>query len=337
MTEHFPALPYPWQKDEWQRLNRHIDERQLPHALMFSGPLGVGKVHLAKALAQRLLCQAPQQGTACGKCHSCGLLKAQTHPDLTILQPEEPGKAIKIDAVRELTRSLGNTAQQGGYKVVVMEPAEAMNINAANALLKTLEEPADNTCLILVSHTPSSVLPTIRSRCQIRPLPLPPASRVLEWLKPLVSGSGFEAGELLDRARGAPLTALGLLDGDRLEQRRQREQDFLKLCDQKLTAMQLADNWQKGDVGEAIEWLLGWLYDLARWQTGVGVSALDALPDHLRQTLKRVPPALLHRYLEKLMTVKRQWLSGANPNKQLLLEELLLDWGVLLRQAQRAA
>lgn len=337
MSEHFPALPYPWQKEPWQRLNRQIGEGQLPHALMFAGPPGIGKGHLATALAQRLLCQTPQQDTACGKCHSCGLLKAQTHPDLTVLQPEEPGKAIKIDAIRELTQTLGTTAQQGGYKVVILDPAEAMNANSANALLKTLEEPADDTLLILISHTPSAVLPTIRSRCQLRSFAIPPRAQVLNWLNPLVSGSGFEPEALLELARGAPLHALALLEGDALEQRRQREKDFIKLCDQQLTAIQLADQWQKGDVGEAIEWLLIWLYDLARWQAGADVSTFKPLPDHLQHQFQRIPPALLHRYLEKLLTVKSQWLSGANPNKQLLLEELLLDWGVVMRQAMKAA
>jgi len=337
MRDDFPALPYPWQKTPWQRLGRQIDEAQLPHALMVSGPEGVGKRHLATALAQRLLCQAPQQGAPCGKCHSCGLLRAQTHPDLFQMQPEEPGKAIKIDAVRELTRALGTTAQQGGYKVVILEPAEAMNANAANALLKTLEEPASDTLLILVSHTPSAVLPTIRSRCQIVPLAIPPRAQVLEWLRPLVASSGFDADPLLDLGRGAPLKALALLEGDALEQRRQMEQDFLKLCADQLTAVALADQWQKGDVTTTLEWLLMWVYDLARWQAGAEVVTFRPLSEGMQQHFRNIPGALLHRYLEKLLTVKRQWLSGANPNKQLLLEELLLDWGVLLRQARRAA
>lgn len=337
MSDNFPALPYPWQKDQWQSFNKHIDDNQLAHALMLAGPAGIGKRHLANALAQRLLCQTPQQGAACGKCHSCGLLRAQTHPDLKYLQPEEPGKAIKIDAVRELTRALGTTAQQSGYKVVIIEPAEAMNTNSANALLKTLEEPADDTLLILVSHTPSAVLPTIRSRCQIRSLPMPRKAVVLDWLSPLVTSSGIAPEPLLDMARGAPLNALALLEGDTLEQRQQMEKSFIQLCDNKTTAIALAGEWQKGDVTATLEWLLIWVYDLARWQAGAEVSTFKPLPDHLRQQLGKIPGALLHRYLEKLLTVKAQWLSGANPNKQLLLEELLLDWGVLLRQAQRAA
>lgn len=330
----FPALPYPWHKTLWERLTRQSDEGQLPHAIMLAGPPGVGKRHLAVALAQRVLCQTPQQGSPCGKCHSCGLLRAGTHPDLTWLEPEEPGKAIKIDAVRELTRALGTTAQQSGYKAVVIGPAEAMNANAANALLKTLEEPAENTLLIVVSHSPSAVLPTIRSRCQMLSLPVPPKVQVLEWLRPLVSGSGFEAETLLELGRGAPLKALALLEGDALEQRRQMERDFIAFNANQLTAVVLADRWQKGDVTATLEWLLLWCYDLSRWQAGIELGTFKPLDSALRQRFQSIPGDLLHRYIEKLLGVKRQWLSGANPNKQLLLEELLLDWGVLLRRAR---
>jgi len=333
----FPALAYPWQSNTMRQLEQQIEEDRLPHALMLTGPPGVGKRHLARVLAQRLLCRAPRAGSACGKCHACGLLRAGTHPDFHRIAPEEPGKAIKIDAVRELTRRLVGHAQQSGYKLVTLEPAEAMNANAANALLKTLEEPAENTLLILVSDNPASVLPTIRSRCQLCPLPMPPRDRVLPWLSPLVSSSDITPDRLLDLARGAPLKALALLQGDALEQLQQMERDFIALCEQRLTAMALADQWQKGDLTVFLEWLLNWIYDLTRWQQGLELAGFSALPETLQSRLRRLPPALLHRYLAKLLRVKQQWLSGANPNKQLLLEELLLDWGALLRQGSRAA
>lgn len=309
----------------------------MPHALMLSGPQGIGKRHLAQALAQRVLCLTPASGTACGKCRVCELLKAGSHPDFMRLEPEEPGKAIRIDEVRALTQTLGQTAQQGGYKVVIVDPAEAMNVNAANALLKSLEEPAANTLLILISHSPSLVMPTIRSRCQIHLLPLPSADQVLSWLTPLMTGSGQSPEQLLDAARGAPLTALGLLDGDALEWRQQLQDGLLQLSEERISAIALAGQWLNADVTATLEWLLGWVHDLARWRVGAASAVMDTLPAGVQERLRHISLSVLHRYLEKLLTIKKQLLSGANPNKQLLLEELLLDWGLVLRRRARTA
>ncbi|MDQ2077997.1 DNA polymerase III subunit delta' [Marinimicrobium sp. ABcell2] len=332
----FPALPYPWQQNDWQSFSAQLEQRHLPHALMLAGPQGIGKRHLAEALAQRVLCLSPASGTACGKCRACDLMKAGTHPDITWLEPEEPGKAIKIDSVRALIQTLGQTAQQGGYKVVIVDPAEAMNANASNALLKSLEEPAENTLLILISHTPSAVMPTIRSRCQMHLLALPGEEQVLRWLTPLMTGSQVAPERLLAAARGAPLTALALLEGDALEWREQLQDGLVQLSEDRVSAIALAAQWQNADVAATLEWLLGWVHDLARWRVGAPSVVMDELPEAAQQRFRQLSLPVLHRYLEKLLTTKKQLLSGANPNKQLLLEELLLDWGVLLKQRERS-
>jgi len=333
----FPLHPYPWQLGEWQQLAQLIAHKKLPHALMLAGPKGVGKRHFAEALAQLLLCQNPREGGACGQCRGCELNKAATHPDLLWLEPEEQGKAIKVDQVRELTESLSKTAQQSGYKVVVLEPAEAMNTNAANALLKSLEEPAANTLLLLVSHSPSAVLPTIRSRCQLRALPMPRQEQVLRWLSPLLVGRDIAAESLLAAARGAPLIALGLLEGDALEQREQQLQQLTRLSLGQVSAIELAASWHNGDALALMEWLLGLMHQLACWLASGDQSQVANWPVELRERLTQVSPSLLHRYVEKLLHSKKLLLSGANPNKQLLWEELLLDWGVVLRPQGRRA
>lgn len=333
----FPIHPYPWQLPEWQQLVQQHTARKLPHAMMFAGPRGIGKRHLADALAQLLLCDAPIEGTACGKCRGCELNKAHTHPDLVWLEPEEAGKAIKVDQVRELTESLSKTAQQGGYKVVIIEPAEAMNGNAANALLKSLEEPAANTLLLLIAHSPSAVLPTIRSRCQLRKFPMPRSEQVIRWLSPLLVGSNATPESLLAAARGSPLTALALLQGDALEQREQTLQLFTRLSLGQVSAIEVAAQWHGGDVQGLVEWLLSLLHSIARWKAGADDAQMQHTPVELRERLNHLNLPLLHRYVEKLMLSKRQLLSGANPNKQLLLEELLLDWGALLRASTNRA
>lgn len=327
----FPLHPYPWQLEPWQQLAQLAEANKLPHALMLAGPKGVGKRHFAEALAQRLLCQHPRGASACGQCRGCELNKAATHPDLLHLLPEEAGKAIKVDLVRELTEALGKTAQQAGYKVVILEPAEAMNTNAANALLKSLEEPAANTLLLLVSHSPSAVLPTIRSRCQLRSFAMPRQEQVLRWLSPLLAGRELQAEDLLAAARGAPLTALALLEGDALEEREQLLQQLTRVSLGQLSAIELAASWHQRDAIALMEWYLSLLHSLTRCLAGVFDNQAQRWPVELRERLSGVQPALLHRYIEKVLQSKKLLHSGANPNKQLLWEELLLDWGVVLR------
>ena len=126
---------YPWQVALWQQL---VGRTQHAHAYLLHGAAGIGKRALAERLMAYLLCRQPTDVGACGQCKACYLLAAGTHPDNFILQPEEPEKPIKVDQVRELVSFVVQTAQLGGRKVVLVEPAEAMNLNAANALLKSL-------------------------------------------------------------------------------------------------------------------------------------------------------------------------------------------------------
>jgi DNA polymerase III subunit delta' len=329
----FPRHPYPWQLSEWQQLNQQIAHQKLPHALMFTGPKGIGKRHLAAALSQLLLCLKPSEGIPCGDCRGCQLNKAQNHPDLIWIEPEEGSKGIKVDQVRSLIDELSKTAQQGGYKVVVIEPAEGMNANSANALLKSLEEPAAKTLLILVSHVPSAVLPTIRSRCQLRSLPMPNTEQLIHWLTPLAVGSSISLARLIDAAAGAPLTALAYLNGDTLERRDTWQVNFMRLSTSQLSAIEVAAQWHKDDVLAIVEWLLTWLHSLMRWQVGMSETLFENLPQQQRDQFARLSANLLHKYIEKLLIAKRQLLSPSNPNKQLLLEELLLDWSALMRMS----
>jgi DNA polymerase III subunit delta' len=328
--------PYPWQLAEWQQLTQQMAANQLPHALLFAGPKGIGKRHLADALAQLLLCLSPVEGIPCGHCRGCHLNKSQSHPDLMWLVPEEGSKGIKVDQVRLLIDDLTKTSQQGGYKVVVIEPAEGMNANSANALLKSLEEPAANTLLILVSHSPSAVLPTIRSRCQKRAMPMPNRDQLIQWLTPLMAGSPIAIDTLIEAAGGAPLTALAYLNDDRLERREAWLEHFLLLSANQRSAIEVAAQWHKDDVIAIVEWLLSWLHSLMRWQVGMSDTSINSLSIERRDQFAGVSKALLHRYIEKLLIAKSHLLGSSNPNKQLLLEEVLLDWSALLRVSHSA-
>jgi DNA polymerase-3 subunit delta' len=309
------ALPLPWHEDAWASLNSSIDSGRLPHAVLISGDQGIGKLRLATALAQRLICSAEMVKYACGTCKTCNLFSAGSHPDITYLEPEEKGKAIKIDPVRKLCESLSKTAQQGGWKVAIIAPAEAMNINAANALLKNLEEPQSKTLLILVSHRPSRLSATIRSRCQKLSMPTPEADIALRWLTD-VTNDRSAAEQVLPLAGGRPLLALDYLQSDNLEQRRQFETLVAEVADGSLSPLAAAQQCQKLDGEQSIDWFSRYIHRLATTE----------LADN--------PNTALFGFSDKLLLARNWILSGNNPNPQLLWEELFMDW-VMVFKARR--
>ena len=234
------TMPYPWQGAQWDNLIEQHKAGRLPHAIMLNGPIHVGKSQFSRALAQRVICGEPIGGYACGRCKACKLIAANSHPDLKLVMPEEEGKAIKIDQVRALCEFIAKTSQQGGWKVVIIEPAEAMNINSANALLKSLEEPSPNTLIILVCHQLSAISATIRSRCRMLSFAIPPANQSLDWLRQVVTGEQ-DPKWLLEQAGGRPLQALKLVESDTLEQQAAFDQLLQQLTEQRVSAVVAAE------------------------------------------------------------------------------------------------
>src|SRR3989338_1387098 len=156
---------YPWHQPLWQQLQEQIAQQRLPHALLLTGPAGVGKLAFAQALARYLLVDL--QGATLRE-KNANLFDAEDgHPDYRLLEPEGKLGLIKVDMIREVVDFLTETAQQGGYRIVILQHAERMNVAASNALLKTLEEPGAKTVLLLLSSQPALLLPTVRSRCQV--------------------------------------------------------------------------------------------------------------------------------------------------------------------------
>lgn len=316
--------PLPWQQELWTGWLRQLKAGRLPHAVLISGIAGLGKGHLADVFAQAVLCTAKPENRPCGQCKSCQLLKAGSHPDLRRVEPEEAGKAIKIAQVRELVDSLGGTAQQGGWKCVIIRPADAMNSHAANALLKSLEEPPGDTLMILVTSSPSQLMATLRSRCrQIQVLP-PSREGALAWLEPRV---GDRASELLAYAHGAPCAALAASEKDSLTGRREIFDFLLGLAGGQGGTVETAKAMQNFAGMEAVDQLLDLIGQLARGRL-TGLTA-EPLPEQWLIVLDRIDPQLLFRYRDKLIQAKGLLLSGANPNKQLLWEELMFDWQAL--------
>ena len=304
------AMHYPWQLQQWQQLGLLIEQQRLPHAMILTGTKYIGKYQFALSLAQRLLCETPMGGYACGHCKSCQLVTAGSHPDFVKVEPEEQGKAIRIDAIRELGDFLAKTSQFDGWKVCIISPAEAMNVNAANALLKNLEEPGPRTLLLLVCHEVARVAATIKSRCRMVKFPKPATSEVRSWLSQ-VAGERDDIDQLLGYADGSPLMCLQLLETDLLECRSQFDAMIDDLTAQRTTALKVAESIKNNDSQMMVDWLYTRLATVIR--TG-------------QQGKQEVSQRLAFRYMDRLSQAKRQIQSTANPNLQLLWEELLLNW-----------
>ncbi|MCU7796163.1 MAG: DNA polymerase III subunit delta' [Candidatus Thiodiazotropha sp. (ex Myrtea spinifera)] len=317
----------PWQDEQWQRLQQARQQGRLPHALLFGGPRGVGKEAFALAIAQATLCpDSDDEGRPCGICRHCHLLHSGTHPDFQWVVPEEESKSgeIKIEAIRKLTASAGLTAQSGGHKVIIIQPAHRMNTAAANSLLKTLEEPTRDTLIILLTDQPARLLPTIRSRCQQVLFQIPPHQDSLDWLGGKIKHADGET--LLSLASGAPLLALKLDDADLLAARQRMLGQFLSLGKQQEDPVALAQAWTGFDGRLLLEWLAGWVIDLLRLKTAPQppqlfnrdqTQALHSLADKLNS-------GALHRYLGSVYEARS--LIDSNLNPQLVLEKLLIEW-----------
>lgn len=195
---------HPWQAPAWAHLQAMLAADRLPHALLIAGPGGTGEHVFAERVAQALLCAEPARAP-CGACPACRQYGAGTHPDAIRLEPPEAGKAIPVDAVRALSGRLALTG--AGRKVALIDPADAMNANAANSLLKTLEEPPGDCVLLLVSLRPGRLPATVRSRCQRITFGLPEPEIALAWLG---EQGVTDAATWLARAAGAPLAARDL-------------------------------------------------------------------------------------------------------------------------------
>lgn len=239
------ALP-PWQESLFGRLVAAREAERLGHALLLTGPQGLGKHAVARALAARLLCASPEAGHACGRCRPCTLLAAGTHPDFRDISfelNEKTGKLrteIIIDQMRRLGEWFALTPQLGGAQVALIDPADALNRSAANSLLKTLEEPAGNRFVLLVSHRPHQLPATIRSRCHRFELRPPPREQALAWLQ----GQGVaDAAPALDAARGNPGLAAQWAASGVLDLRREVVADLSDVAAGRAAPLELGKAW----------------------------------------------------------------------------------------------
>lgn len=314
----------PWHREIWQRLQSARHEERLPHALLLSGAQGLGKRRFADYLAHALFCEAPtEEGYPCGNCRGCHLYQVGNHPDYLCIEPEEAGKAIRIDTIRSLVDKGGLTAQAGGYKVIVIDPADAMNMAAANSLLKTLEEPVAWTVMVLITSRISRLPATIRSRCQQISFPVPPRAQAADWLAGQVDKGELEL--LLGLANGAPLKALELADREILQERCQMVDEFYAVLKGERDPVVVAGRWEKLDIQSVTTWMAGWLIDMLRLKASSEPPRLYN-PDQLQRLqsmAQRLDFKVLYGLLDRVYEANRT--RDSQLNVQMMLESLLLS------------
>ncbi|RLA05661.1 MAG: DNA polymerase III subunit delta' [Gammaproteobacteria bacterium] len=239
---------YPWLQPHWETFSQQKEQDRIPHAILLSGASGLGKKKLAQEMVASVHCDSCTDGKMCGRCHSCHLLNANSHPDHLAVFPEEAGKQIKIEQIRQLKEKQVLTPTIGQWKTVIISPAENMNVNAFNSLLKLLEEPQANTLIILITGKTHILPVTIRSRCQNLKIATPSTGEAENWLKKNSNiDSTIDLQQLLTLCSGAPLAVVKAIDNGLVQQFQQIEQDFNALINQQANPVELANVWKQYD------------------------------------------------------------------------------------------
>jgi len=316
----------PWNLEAWNNLNERRRRGALPHAILLAGPAGLGKREFAEAFARALLCNSPSEdGHACDTCRACRFVAAGTHPDLVRISFElrddgKPRTELTVDQMRNLSERLTLTAQFGGAQIALIDPADAMNHAASNALLKTLEEPTPGTIIVLVANTPSRLSATIRSRCQRIEFRVPETKAALQWLAAR-GVSGKPAADALHASDGNPGLALDWAQGEALKLRGEVAKDLRELNAGVSAAFDVAQRWSREESDLRLRFAASLVQQQGRAQAHGGEALSAGGPLALTQAVD----------LAKLAA----WFDRANRTRDLLrgpirpelaMLELLAAW-----------
>jgi DNA polymerase-3 subunit delta' len=334
---------YPWQEAPWNQLQQL--RARLPHAILFHGPAGIGKAGFIEAFAQSLLCENVRpDGHACGACASCGWFSQGNHPDYRRVRPEAlddeapaadgddagdgdkkskstktASKDIKIEQIRNLADFMNISTHRQGLRVVVLYPAEALNMPASNALLKTLEEPPPGTVFLLASNGLDRLLPTILSRCRKFALPMPDHGAALAWLQ----GQGVaDADGWLREQGGAPLAALAQAEGGS----REELDALLQVLAQPSieAALRAADRLSKAPLANLVSWQQRWLYDVFSYKLS---GIIRYYPRYERQLVQLAGRMSVPNVMRAIKAANDRRAVADHPlSAKLFVEAMLLDY-----------
>lgn len=332
---------YPWQQAAWTQLQGM--RARLPHAILFHGPAGTGKADFIESFAQALLCEnARPDGQACGECASCGWFLQHNHPDYRRVRPEaledeptgegeeggesekkaktsKPSKEIKIEQIRALADFMNISTHRQGLRVVVLYPAETLNMPASNALLKTLEEPPPGTVFLLASNSLDRLLPTILSRCRKFALPTPSHEDALAWLK---EQGVPDADSWLREQGGAPLAALAESEGGGRED---LEAMLHFLANPSVDgALRTAERLSKAELPALVAWMQRWLYDVFSYKLSGKLRYYPRYQRELAALSAKVHTASVMRAIKGAN--ERRAVADHPLSAKLFVEDMLLEY-----------
>lgn len=336
------AATYGWHTEAWR--HAHAAVARGAHALLVTGAGGLGQRDFALQFAAHYLCSASATGTeACGDCESCHWLAAGTHPDFALVEPpaDEPdaergaaaasaarAKPIGVDQIRELAGLMALTAHHGAGKVVIIHPAESLNLAASNALLKNLEEPPAGVLFILVTDRTALLLPTVRSRCLTITIRLNDLAMAEAWL---AAQGCEEPGVQLALCGGAPVEAYAIAADPTWKRRR----DFLgRLGEEAADAVALAERFRDLPPPIMLSWLQKWTFDLMLARTCCRTRYHVDMSAQIGKIAGKVDPIALSRLHRSLLAMQRHAHHPLNP--RLFLEQMLISYKLALAEGGRA-
>lgn len=309
----------PWHKPTWDKFSKALDNKHLPHAILLFGAKGAGKLILANKMVKALLCTQAIMNEACNNCQSCKTYESGANPDFMQIELLEGKQQIGVDQIRKLSQFLNYSRSFEGYRVIFINPIERLNKNAANSLLKSLEEPADNTIIIILANNLSSVLPTITSRCQVLSLPMPSNDDAEIWL----SNKGIDSekhSQLLELAYGSPLLASSIPD-DLILQRKEFYTDIYKVMCEQASLTEIAKKWEKENQETLLDWQIVLIQKLIKSSHTKLESDNNSLTTQITQKVaeKNYWPLL------QQLTIKKQ-IIHTSVNPLINLESMLILW-----------
>ncbi len=317
-----PLPVRPWQTAVYEQLARQARDESLPQGLILSGPERSAASRFAGALARLLICLDPGTTGPCGQCRSCQLNQAGNHPDYLVVEPDsEERPTIKVDQIRELSAGLTLASQYGGRRVAVIELADWLTIQAANSLLKTLEEPPARVIIVLVAASPERLTATVRSRCRRLTLPLPAIDAAEAWLE---MHGRRDAATLLALAGGCPERSITFADEGLADYAPSLAGDILQLLQGRTSAPSLAARWAGTRLATLAFLNEQLLADCLRAKAGGSAAVRLPANDDLVALVTTLPWRVLYEYRDELTALRRAMEQPLN--EALTLERLFLGW-----------